>query len=497
MLKYVVHILNILLLTFCTFGHINDPTPCTGGRGHEFNLFTMEQNTKEGRLLIVDDNKSVLSALRILLKSEFLEVITLSGPTTLMHELGTREIDVVLLDMNFRAGESSGNEGMYWLREIKRFRKDIEVVMFTAYGDIETAVKATHEGAADFILKPWENEKLLATLKAALKLRKSNVKVGNLIRREQDLKTEMNRDDRMIIGVSPSMQKILDLIKKVAGTDANIMITGENGTGKGLIAKEIHRLSERRNELLVTVDLGSMSESLFESEMFGHTRGSFTDAREDRTGKIMLAHKGTLLLDEIGNLPLQLQSKLLNVLQNRVVIPVGSNKEHLVDIRLISTTNKNLLQMIRDQTFRQDLLYRINTIQIELPPLRQRIEDIGMLASFFAARYSVKYKKNCMKLRDKTIELLQKYQWPGNIRELQHTIEKAVILCDGDCLSPDDLYLNQSHHVHTDESLTLEEMEKRMILKELKNQSQSLSLAARNLGISRTTLYKKMKKYGI
>jgi DNA-binding NtrC family response regulator len=409
----------------------------------------------------------------------------------------TRDIDVVLLDMNFRAGESSGNEGMYWLREIKKLRKEIEVVMFTAYGDIETAVKATHEGAADFILKPWENEKLLATLKAALKLRKSNLKLGTLIRREQDLKTEMNRDDRMIIGVSPVMQKILDLVKKVAGTDANIMITGENGTGKELIAKEIHRLSERSNELLVTVDLGSMSESLFESEMFGHTRGSFTDAHEDRTGKIMLANKGTLLLDEIGNLPLHLQSKLLNVLQKRVVIPVGSNKEYSVDIRLISATNKNLLQMIREQTFRQDLLYRINTIQIELPPLRQRVEDIEILANFFISKYSVKYKKECLKLQTSTIGLLQKYQWPGNIRELQHTIEKAVILCEGDSLSPEDLYLNQAHHIRTDDTLTLEEMEMQMILKELKKHSHNLSLAARNLGISRTTLYKKMKQYGI
>lgn len=457
----------------------------------------METKPKEGRLLIVDDNKSVLNALRILLKFEFLEVITLSSPNTLIHELENRDVDVVLLDMNFRTGESSGNEGMYWLREIKKFRKDIEVVMFTAYGDIETAVRATHEGAADFILKPWENEKLLATLKAALNLRKSNLQVGNLIKREQDLKAEMNRDDRMIIGDSRIMQQILDLVKKVAATDANIMITGENGTGKELIAKEIHRLSERRNELLVTVDLGSMSESLFESEMFGHARGSFTDAHEDRTGKIMLAQKGTLVLDEIGNLPLQLQSKLLNVLQNRVVIPVGSNKEYPVDIRLISMTNKNLLQMIRDQTFRQDLLYRINTIQIEIPPLRERKEDIVMLTRFFIGKYSVKYKKDCKRLQDRTIDLMMKYPWPGNIRELQHTIEKAVILCDGDSLSPADLYLNQSVQLQTDETMTLEQMEKQMIVKELKKQSQSLSLTAKNLGISRTTLYKKMKKYGL
>ncbi len=457
----------------------------------------MEKETKEGRLLIVDDNKSVLNALRMFLKFNFLEVTIISSPNSLIYEIETHDIDVVLLDMNFKAGESSGNEGMYWLREIKKRRPEIEVVMFTAYGDIETAVKATHEGAADFILKPWENEKLLATLKSALKLRKSNQTVDDLRKRERDLKMELNRDERMIIGISPVMQKLMDLVKKVARTDANIMITGENGTGKELIAKEIHRLSDRCNELLVTVDLGSMSETLFESEMFGHSKGSFTDAFEARIGKIMLANKGTLLLDEIGNLPLQLQSKLLNVLQNRVVIPVGSNKEHPVDIRLISTTNKNLLQMIREQLFRQDLLYRVNTIQIELPPLRERIEDIEILANFFIGKYGVKYKKECMKLQPMAIERLRSYPWPGNIRELQHTIEKAVILCDGNSISTGDLNLNLAHQVQTDETLTLEEIEKRYISKELKKNSQSLTLVAQNLGISRTTLYKKMKKYGI
>jgi len=457
----------------------------------------MEKKTKEGRLLIVDDNKSVLNALRMFLKFNFLEVIIISSTNSLIHEIETCDIDVVLLDMNFKAGESSGNEGMYWLREIKKRRPDIEVVMFTAYGDIETAVKATHEGAADFILKPWENEKLLATLKSALKLRKSNQTVDDLRQREQDLKTELNRDERMIIGVSPAMQKLMDLVKKVARTNANIMITGENGTGKELIAKEIHRLSDRSNELLVTVDLGSMSETLFESEMFGHSKGSFTDAFEARIGKIMLANKGTLLLDEIGNLPSHLQSKLLNVLQNRVVIPVGSNKEHPVDIRLISTTNKNLLQMIQEQMFRQDLLYRVNTIQIEVPPLRERIEDIEILANFFIGKYGLKYKKDCMKLQPQAIDRLRSYPWPGNIRELQHTIEKAVILCDGNSISTGDLYLDLSHKVQPDETLTLEEIEKRYISKELKKNCQSLTLVAQNLGISRTTLYKKMKRYGI
>ncbi len=457
----------------------------------------MDERIKEGRLLIVDDNKSVLNALRLFLKFDFLEVITLSNPNTLPHEIEGRETDVVLLDMNFKAGESSGNEGMYWLREIKQRKPDVEVVMFTAYGDIETAVKATHEGAADFVLKPWENEKLLATLKAALKLRRSNQAVGNLIKREQDLKTEMNRDERMIIGVSPAMQQILDLVKKVARTDANILITGENGTGKELIAKEIHRQSERYNELLVAIDLGSVAESLFESEMFGHAKGSFTNAYEERTGKIALADKGTLLLDEISNLPLHLQSKLLNMLQNRVVIPVGSNKELPVNIRLICTTNKNLLQMVQDKQFRQDLLYRINTIQIELPPLRKRPEDIEILANFFISKYALKYKKTCVRLQQKALDRLRKYEWPGNVRELQHTMEKAVILCEGREISPQDLNLFQSSQSVSRENLTLEEMEKRMVENELKNNSQSLSIAAKNLGISRTTLYKKMKKYGL
>lgn len=457
----------------------------------------MKAKSKEGRLLIVDDNKDVLNALRIFLKFEFSEVITISNPNSLIHDIEKTDIDIVLLDMNFKTGDNSGNEGIYWLRKIKQCKPHIEVVMFTAYGDIETAVKATHEGAADFILKPWENEKLLATLKSALNLRKSNLTVDNLRKREQDLKAEFNRDERMIIGVSPAMQKILDIVKKVACTDANVMITGENGTGKELIAKEIHRLSERHNELLVAVDLGSMSETLFESEMFGHTKGSFTNAHEDRTGKIMLAHNGTLLLDEIGNLPLHLQSKLLNVLQNRTVIPVGSNKEHSIDIRLISTTNKNLHQMIQEQTFREDLLYRINTIQIELPPLRQRVEDIEIMAIFFIRKYSSKYKKNCLTLQPKAIDRLKSYPWPGNIRELQHTIEKAVILCESNVINSNDLYLNQPYKIITDEIITLEEMEKRMVEKEIKKNNQSHSLAAKNLGISRTTLYKKMKKYGL
>ena len=457
----------------------------------------MEAKPKEGRLLIVDDNKSVLNAIRMLLKFEFKEVHTLSGPNTLIHEVEQYEPDVVLLDMNFKAGESSGNEGIYWLREIKRLRPDTEVVMFTAYGDVELAVRATREGAADFVLKPWENEKLLATLRAAYRLRKSTEQVGNLRQREQELKNEINRDERMIIGISPAMQKVMEVVKKVARTDANVLITGENGTGKELIAKEIHRLSDRYNELLVMVDLGSVSESLFESEMFGHSKGSFTDAYEDRTGKIMLANEGTLLLDEIGNLPLNLQSKLLNVLQNRVVIPVGSNKELPVNIRLVSTTNKNLLEMVKEKEFRQDLLYRVNTIHIDLPPLRQRREDIEILVNFFTGKYSQKYKKPNLKINPQAMERLKSYPWPGNIRELQHTIEKGVILCENNLITPWDLYLSQPEDPIYEKKVTLEEMELRMIRKELQTQGQNLSVVARNLGISRPTLYKKMKKYGL
>ncbi len=457
----------------------------------------MEVKTKEGRLLIVDDNKSVLNALRMLLRFEFEEVHTLTGPTTLIHEVAQYEPDVVLLDMNFKVGENSGNEGIYWLREIKRMRPDTEVVMFTAYGDVELAVKATREGATDFVLKPWENEKLLATLRAAYRLKKSTETVDGLRQREQELKNELNRDERMIIGVSPAMQKVMEVVKKVARTDVNVLITGENGTGKELIAKELHRLSDRYNELLVSVDLGSVSESLFESEMFGHTKGSFTDAYEDRTGKIMLANHGTLLLDEIGNLPLSLQSKLLNVLQNRVVIPVGSNKELPVNIRLISTTNKNLLEMVKEREFRQDLLYRVNTIHIDLPPLRQRREDIEILVNFFTGKYCQKYKKPNLTINSQAMERLKSYPWPGNIRELQHTIEKGVILCENNHITPWDLYLSQPEDPMFEKNVTLEDMELRMIRKELQTEGQNLSVVARNLGISRPTLYKKMKKYGL
>jgi DNA-binding NtrC family response regulator len=452
---------------------------------------------KEGKLLIADDNKSVLHALTLFLQFEFEQITELTNPNRLLNELNTTDYDVVLLDMNYTAGQNTGNEGLYWLRQIKEQKPNIEVVMFTAYGDIELAVRALKEGASDFILKPWDNEKLTATLKAALRIRRSNLELDELKTKEKAMKREINRNEKAIIGNSPAMQKVMDIVTKVAKTDANILITGENGTGKELVAQEIHRLSNRANELLVMVDLASLTESLFESELFGHKKGSFTNAYDDRTGKFALAHKGTLFLDEIGNLPLHLQSKLLTVLQTRTIIPVGANKEVPIDIRLICATNKNLQQMVTNNLFRQDLLYRVNTIHIELPPLRAREGDIELLSHHFLQHYGRKYGKNDLKINAPALDKLCKHQWFGNVRELQHAIEKAVILCDGNIIKPDDFYFSQTLVNQQIEPNTIEEMEKKMILHAMKKNSQNLSAAATQLGITRQTLYNKLKKYGL
>ncbi len=452
---------------------------------------------KEGKLLIADDNKSILNVLQILLQNEFAVVKTISGPNLLLSELAGNDYDVVLLDMNFKAGINTGNEGIFWLREIRKKFSHLEVVMITAYGDVELAVKALKEGAADFVLKPWDNEKLIATLRAAYRLRKSNKEINRLKTRENLLKSETNRNKPILIGKSPAMQEVNQVVKKIAGTDANVLITGENGTGKELIAREIHRLSYRRNELFVLVDLSSLSETLFESELFGHKKGSFTNAFEDKTGRFVLADKGTLFLDEIGNIPLNLQSKLLTVLQTRTVIPVGSTAEIPVDIRLVSATNKNLAQMIAENHFRQDLLYRMNTIQVHLPPLRERTEDIEDLANYFLGLYGKKYNKEGLTIRDEAIDKLKKNHWPGNIRELQHAIEKAVILTDSDTLVPADFFLGADESGFIAQPETLEEMEKKMIMATLKKNAQNQSVTAEQLGITRQTLYNKIKKYGI
>ena len=452
---------------------------------------------KEGKLLIADDNKGIRDALQILLQHEFLQVKTISGPNLLMSELASYSYDLVLLDMNFKAGINTGNEGIFWLREIKKKYPQIEVVLITAYGDVELAVKSLKEGATDFVLKPWDNGKLIATLRAAYRLRKSNAEITALKSRESLLKSEASKNKPIITGKSRSMQNVMQVVRKIANTDANILITGENGTGKELIAKEIHLLSSRSTELFVQVDLSALTETLFESELFGHKKGAFTNAYEDKTGRFVLADKGTLFLDEIGNIPPGLQSKLLTVLQTRSVIPVGSNAEIPVDIRLISATNKILHDMIANHQFRQDLLYRMNTIQIHLPPLRERTEDIIDLVTHFLDLYGRKYNKPGLRIQDETLAKLRKYSWPGNIRELQHAIEKAVILTDQDKLSPRDFLFGAEDSGMLNVSETLEEMEKKMIITALKKNAQNQSLTAEQLGITRQTLYNKIKKYGI
>lgn len=451
----------------------------------------------KGNILIVDDNRSILSTLEILLSSEFQTVTTISNPNLLPGELKKKDYNLVILDMNFQAGVNNGNEGLYWLGRIKESYPEISVVMITAYGDIDVAVKALKAGASDFILKPWDNEKLLATLKLAIQLNLSKKEVHQLKERESGLKKVINHDQKFIIGTSPKLISILNLVRKVAKTDANVLITGENGTGKELIAQELHRLSHRSKEVLVSVDVGALSESLFESELFGHVKGAFTDARENRPGKFEIADKGTLFLDEIGNLSYNLQSKILSAIENRQVTRIGSNELISTDIRLICATNRNLENLVKTGLFREDLLYRINTIQLELPPLRERGNDIIILAEFFLNKYAGKYNKPNLKISRQAYEKLMNYSWPGNIRELQHTIEKAVILSETAVLKPGDLYLKHSYTGSDDQSVTtLEEMEKQMIQKALEKYNGNFTAAAEHLGITRQTLYNRFKRSG-
>ncbi|WP_167612088.1 sigma-54-dependent transcriptional regulator [Maribellus sediminis] len=452
----------------------------------------------KGKILVVDDNKSILSALDILLQDEFEEIVTISNPNQLPSLVESQGFDVILLDMNFSAGVNSGNEGLYWLGRIKELQPELEVVLFTAYGDVELAVKALKQGATDFILKPWDNDKLKTTLRNVLKLQQSKKEIVKLKQKQRALKGEIKKGNHFIIAQSPQMKHIMNLVQKVAVTDANVLITGDNGTGKELIARELHRLSKRSEEILVTVDMGAISETLFESELMGHKKGAFTDAREDRTGKIENANSGTLFLDEIGNLPLHLQPKLLSVLQNRLVTPIGSNKTIPVDVRLVCATNCNLDKMVNEGTFREDLLYRINTIQIEIPPLRERPEDIEAIANYFVSIYSHKYRKPNLGITQSGMSKLVSYQWPGNVRELQHTIEKAVILSDTNDLTPDDFFFKPSMTGLNDVfDGTIEEMEIKMISRLLQRNRNNLTAVAEQLGITRQTLYNKMKKYNL
>ena len=451
---------------------------------------------KKGNILIVDDNKNVLSALRILLSDYFENIVLLTSPNTLMSELRDKNPDVVLLDMNFSAGINSGNEGLFWLSEIKKADEELPVVLFTAYADIDLAVKALKGGATDFVVKPWDNAKLLATLQSAYSLRQSRKEVKKLREKQSVLNRDIQKEEDICWGKSPAMQRLLTMIKKVAVTDANVLITGENGTGKELIAKMIHRYSPRAAETLIIVDMGAVTETLFESELFGHVKGAFTDAKADRSGKFEAADGGSLFLDEIGNLSYPLQAKLLSALQTRHITRVGNNKSISVDIRLISATNKNLFKSVKKGEFREDLLYRINTIHLEVPPLRERREDIPQLADFFLRRLARKYGKSDLKLGEKALCKLESYAWPGNVRELEHAIEKAVILSDNQELQPNDFYMRTPDETSfVVESFTLEEMEKILIEKALRKYDNNISAVAAELGISRPTLYSKIRKY--
>lgn len=390
--------------------------------------------TKQGTILVVDDNKGILTAVQMLLGTYFEKVITISTPNKIKATLHDENIDVVLLDMNFSAGINTGNEGLFWLSEIKKEDASIQVVLFTAYADIDLAIRGIKEGAADFVVKPWDNAKLLETLKTAYNIRTANRK-GISIATD---KLVVSKESGMFWGESNAMQQLRSLIEKVARTDANILVTGENGTGKEMLAREIHLLSNRKKETLVPVDMGAITETLFESELFGHVKGAFTDARADRPGKFEVANKGTLFLDEIGNLSYHLQAKLLTALQRRSIVRVGSNTPIPVNIRLICATNRDLQEMVQKGDFREDLLYRINTIHVEIPPLRERPEDIVPLTEIFLSKYTKIYGKTAMCLSLDAKEKLKAQPWFGNIRELEHTIEKAVIIAERSVLDGND-----------------------------------------------------------
>ena len=457
---------------------------------------------KSGSLLIIDDNRQILESLKFLLGFHFRTIETLTNPNLLPSKLKREKFDVYLLDMNFRAGINSGNEGLFWLNEIIKLDPSAVVVMITAYGEVNLAVKAMKSGAADFVLKPWDNDQLVDLMKSALRLNVSKQKLdmgSPEKKQEKDLSESIVGDTDIIRGTSEKMTQLWKTVSKVAPTEANILILGENGTGKEVVAREIHRLSKRKDRRFLNIDLGAVPETLMESELFGHVKGAFTDAKEDKPGKFEAAGGGTLFLDEIGNLDLTSQAKLLSALQRREIMRLGSSSPVKIDIRLISATNQPLSEMIENGNFREDLFYRLNTIAIELPSLRERPEDLAELASFFVRQFSDKYNKNLGSPDAATLCKLTSYHWPGNVRELSHAIEKAVILCDGTILVPDDFtftFANKPVNLPF-QPLTLEEMEKKAIGEAIRRNKGNLSFTADELGISRPTLYRKMQKYGL
>lgn len=461
----------------------------------------------QGRILVIDDDPDVLVTARIVLKKVFSEVSVERDPANIYKLLGRDSYDVILLDMNFKAGATSGREGLHWLKEILRKDSNAQVVLNTAYGDVELAVHGMKEGAVDFVVKPWDEDKLIATIHSALRLARSNREVQFLKQKQQVLSNDLDRQYQEMLSVSPAMEPVFDTIDKVAATDATVLILGENGTGKELVARALHRKSPRAGEAFIKVDLGAITESLFESELFGHTKGSFTDAKEDRPGRFEVANGGTLFLDEIGNLSLPLQAKLLSALQNRQIIRVGSNRPIHIDIRLICATNMPLYDMVANGRFRQDLLYRINTVEITLPPLRDRPEDVPMLANHFLCSYADKYSKTCRDLEPEAMYKLTHYRWPGNIRELQHAMERAVIMSEGNTVKAEDIMVKTempsgptghgTPAATAAPTLNLEDLEREAIRAALSRHNGNVSKAAKELGMGRNTLYRKLEKYDL
>ena len=450
-------------------------------------------NLKKATVLIVDDDPDVLTAVRLLLKPELNEIITEKNPENLNSLLQRNQVDLILLDMNFNSAINTGNEGLYWLKKIKEWKPQVSVVMITAYGDIDLAVRSLKEGADDFIVKPWNNDKLIDTIKEVLE-KKDGVKHFKAV-------TVKNQGDNTILGDSTIMQDVFQKVNKIAPTDANILLLGENGTGKDLMAKAIHERSLRKNKPFIKVDVGALTETLFESELFGHKKGAFTDARDDRQGRFEDAQGGTLFLDEIGNISLQQQSKLLTVLQNRQVTRIGTNKPVDIDIRLICATNLPLYELANEQRFRKDLIYRINTVEINMPPLRKREEDIIMLARYFAKLYANKYLKAAIDFDNAAIQKLKTYNFPGNVRELQYTIERAVIMADTGVLGADDLIFSilevQPLELSQEDQIQLGTIEKNAILKVIEKHNGNITRAAKELGLTRTALYRRLSKYDI
>lgn len=447
---------------------------------------------------MIDDDEDVLLAAKMLLKKQGHHVIIEKNPKKIPFLLHNDTYDVILLDMNFSKDITSGKEGFYWLEQILAHEPNAVVIMITAFGDVEMAVRALKAGATDFILKPWQNEKLIATISTAIRLRQSYNEVDKLKKAKEMLEEQISKPFSEIIGQSKAIQEVFTLTDKVAKTDANVLILGENGTGKELIARAIHQRSLRKDNSFVSVDMGAITETLFESELFGHKKGAFTDAREDRPGRFELANGGTLFLDEIGNLSMSLQSKLLSALQSRQVTRVGANQPQAVDIRLICATNMPLHKMVQEGTFRQDLLYRINTVELQVPPLCERVEDIPLLAQHYLNYYSRKYHKHVTSFSPEALDKLKRYAWPGNIRELQHAIERAVIMTDSAVLQESDFLLSRTVSAGANSNtLNLDEVEKSAIVKALNMHNGNISKAADELGLTRASLYRRMEKYGI